>query len=76
MPIRKKNPADRVQSRGTKRMKERGCKQVVVWLDPRELALIAAAAGSRKLATWIREKAYRAAEEQVRQRQRNEAAKP
>lgn len=54
-------------------MKERGLKAVAVWLDPRELSLLQAAAGheGKKLATWIRTKAIHAAEDAARQRQRH-----
>lgn len=45
------------------RMKEFGYKQVQVWLDASELALVQAAAekDGRKLATWVRQQAVLAA---------------
>lgn len=63
MPV-KKSEERKVRTRGATRMKERGRKAVVVWLDSRELGLISGAAthAHRKLATWIREAAFRAAE--------------
>lgn len=58
-------PADqKVQSRGAKRMKERGHKAVMVWLDPHEYTLIVAAAQreGKALATWMRGQAFHAAQ--------------
>lgn len=65
---RHKSPADKVQSSGTKRMKELGRVKVEVWLDAREHALMIAAAGGerKKLAAWIREQAFHAAERKGR----------
>ena len=56
-------------SGGTKRMKELGRVKVELWLDPREHAMMMAAAirGKRKLATWIRAAAFHAAERSARE---------
>jgi hypothetical protein len=60
----RKNPADKVQSRGAKRMKEKGCTVVQLWLDKGELGIMSDAARSLKLplATWIRKQALHAAQ--------------
>lgn len=77
MPPRKKTAAEKIPSRGTARMQELGMKRVTVWLDSHELVLVAAAAAGdkKRLATWIREKAYHAAqaaaEERVRTQRRD-----
>jgi hypothetical protein len=64
----------RVKVRGAKRMKDRGCKRVEMWLDARELSSVsaAAAADGMKLATWIREAAVHKAEEAHRERIREQ----
>lgn len=71
---RHKSPSERILTRGRRRMKELGMKKVEVWLDARELALIAAvAADERKQpARWIREKAFQLAEQMHRERTRVE----
>jgi hypothetical protein len=53
-----------VKTTGKTRMKELGCKVVEVWLDARELALVQAAADDegKRLATYLREKAFHAAQ--------------
>jgi tRNA A37 N6-isopentenylltransferase MiaA len=53
----------RTKKTGAARMQEFGYKQVQLWLDASELALVseAAAKEGRKLATWIRQKAVLAA---------------
>lgn len=65
-----------ITTRGPARMRELGCKQVAVWLDGRELILIteAAARAGMKLATWIRQAAFHAAEEDRRAADRQERA--
>jgi hypothetical protein len=64
--------ARRVKVRGAKRMRQNGRKRVEVWLDTNELSLIggAAIAAGMKLATYIRDRAFRAAgaEEQANRR--------
>lgn len=67
---RHKNPADKVKTRGAARMKELGMKRVTLWFDDRELAAIAAAVGTEKVATWIRKQAFHAAEAELAKRRR------
>jgi uncharacterized protein (DUF1778 family) len=59
----------RQKVRGAQRMRERGCKLVQVWLDKNEAAVIEAAATKKgaKLATWVREVAFREAQQVVTQ---------
>ena len=70
----KKEPAEKVQTRGAKRMREKGCKLVQLWLDPSELQAISDAARSVRLplATWIRKQSLYAADAAALERVREE----
>jgi hypothetical protein len=52
------------KARGATAMREKGYRLVQLWFDPGEWALIEAAAArdKKKVATWIRTKAFHAAE--------------
>ena len=56
--------APKQRTRGAKRMREQGYKLVQVWLGPVEAGMIAAVAArsGQKVATWIREQAFTAAQ--------------